>query len=953
MHIKKAILAAVVMSATGLLAYNDDYITSSDDSVVKKTVGDRVVYVFTDAAAPATVTFKQTMTLEECLVVGGGGAGGGAKGGGGGGGGVISDQPGNVLFAGGQLTVTVGAGGIGSNLMTAAAPQGRGSTYGLPSSLVGSGVNIVAFGGGAGGSDGWAPSMMTADIHFGCGGGAGAKNTTILDSESYYTAGQGSYGGRSLVNVGPIGSGGGGGASEPGEDCVRWQIKVGEEFWGKSGNGGEGVTSQITGEAEVYGSGGGGGGGHGISSGNAPAGKGGTHAGDGGDADETSATAGGAGDNGFGGGGGGGAYSEGAGALSTKGGDGGSGTVILALTVGGSASKPEFDEGDVTVTYSDGETQPRVQVACGGPAGYVAEVTILCGTGPAAQAGEAYASTNVIGGVRTGDTPAAYAYVYPNPGEDFFVKVIARCEGVEDTVVTTSFTVPTDQGLHVPTHVGRGGGPGVIHVRPGAHGRNDGSCWSDAYVDFREAITKLSSDRAELWLSGDESYSIRIEEPVNPPAGVTIRGGFSGTEDAAGERLSGRKSLIDGGKLGNCMILANEQSVTIEGFAFVHGRNHGVDKSGAGDIVLSNCCFEANGEGTGSNNGRDFDPGRAIRLQGKARATIANCRIASHYESDFSYGSAGAVYVNGLASAHLSDCLFVSNGLQFASIVTPFERLSGRVGTWGVALAVNATTTTVERCRFSGNAVPSSDFDATDFTGGIVAFRGASGGSVLRNCAFVGNECLFGFPYPDTPTDLVGGILTVALSQSDDAVLVENCTFAHNLYEGVSGSAGVNVRSGCANVRNSIFHDNRTGSYAGTPPTDIRVQDGASADVAYSIFDVGEGEASASRRADEGGTLVERNCIVGNPLFVTADESMDGLIATDGLLRSKFTAAAQAELIGFDVHVRKRSPAIDTGDPQSPYANEPSPNGRRVNLGRYGNTPEAALSKFGLAVLIY
>ena len=36
MHIKKAILAAVVMSATGLLAYNDDYITSSDDSVVKK-----------------------------------------------------------------------------------------------------------------------------------------------------------------------------------------------------------------------------------------------------------------------------------------------------------------------------------------------------------------------------------------------------------------------------------------------------------------------------------------------------------------------------------------------------------------------------------------------------------------------------------------------------------------------------------------------------------------------------------------------------------------------------------------------------------------------------------------------------------------------------------------------------------------------------------------------------
>ena len=38
------------------------------------------------------------------------------------------------------------------------------------------------------------------------------------------------------------------------------------------------------------------------------------------------------------------------------------------------------------------------------------------------------------------------------------------------------------------------------------------------------------------------------------------------------------------------------------------------------------------------------------------------------------------------------------------------------------------------------------------------------------------------------------------------------------------------------------------------------------------------------------------------------------------------------------------SPAVNTGDPASPYANEPDPNGKRVNLGRYGNTPEAAIT---------
>jgi len=44
-----------------------------------------------------------------------------------------------------------------------------------------------------------------------------------------------------------------------------------------------------------------------------------------------------------------------------------------------------------------------------------------------------------------------------------------------------------------------------------------------------------------------------------------------------------------------------------------------------------------------------------------------------------------------------------------------------------------------------------------------------------------------------------------------------------------------------------------------------------------------------------------------------------------------------------DFHLRSWSPCIDAGDPASPFANEPEPNGGRVNLGAYGNTPEAAV----------
>lgn len=42
-----------------------------------------------------------------------------------------------------------------------------------------------------------------------------------------------------------------------------------------------------------------------------------------------------------------------------------------------------------------------------------------------------------------------------------------------------------------------------------------------------------------------------------------------------------------------------------------------------------------------------------------------------------------------------------------------------------------------------------------------------------------------------------------------------------------------------------------------------------------------------------------------------------------------------------DFHLLPNSPAIDVGNPESDYSQEPLPNGGRVDLGAYGNTPEA------------
>jgi hypothetical protein len=72
-----------------------------------------------------------------------------------------------------------------------------------------------------------------------------------------------------------------------------------------------------------------------------------------------------------------------------------------------------------------------------------------------------------------------------------------------------------------------------------------------------------------------------------------------------------------------------------------------------------------------------------------------------------------------------------------------------------------------------------------------------------------------------------------------------------------------------------------------------------------------------------------------DPLFANAPNG-------DFHVKSKYGRfdPATGKFVNDNVH----SPAIDAGNPASPYNNEPEPNGGRVNMGRYGNTAEASKS---------
>lgn len=249
------------------------------------------------------------------LVVGGGGGGGAAGGGGGAGGFVYRTFVGVKSEA--ELTLTVGAGGMGGQI-TGSYAYGN-ATSGGDSSIVGVSLtdplHTVAKGGGFGGK--WKQDGGDG----GSGGGAsGAMGSALPD---FYIGGkgtgwQGNNGGSYSSRYENRAGGGGGGAGAAGTNGGAWSST-------SAGKGGDGLSCSITGE-EVYYAGGGGGGngdsgtGYLRAGGAGGGGRGGSMASD--------YRAGGNGVDGFGGGGGGSGFGTNKG-YGYEGGKGGSGIVII------------------------------------------------------------------------------------------------------------------------------------------------------------------------------------------------------------------------------------------------------------------------------------------------------------------------------------------------------------------------------------------------------------------------------------------------------------------------------------------------------------------------------------------------------------------------------------------------------------------------------------------------
>lgn len=198
-------------------------------------------------------TFPTSKQVEYLVVAGGGG--GGFVAGGGGAGGYCTGSlviPANALVEG-----RVGQGGLGSIPLQPSDDE-SGQT-GFNSTLYGPFVNqttaslttIVAFGGGGGGGLTGNPGETGFDgKNGGSGGGAGLDTSTDAANTGSFVIGQGFQGGASFASFDNTvtAGGGGGGATGAGGNAPNQNT---------AGNGGQGISSTLTGTTLTYSGGGG------------------------------------------------------------------------------------------------------------------------------------------------------------------------------------------------------------------------------------------------------------------------------------------------------------------------------------------------------------------------------------------------------------------------------------------------------------------------------------------------------------------------------------------------------------------------------------------------------------------------------------------------------------------------------------------------------------------------
>ncbi len=477
----------------------------------------------------------------------------------------------------------------------------------------------------------------------------------------------------------------------------------------------------------------------------------------------------------------------------------------------------------------------------------------------------------------------------------------------------------SDNGLRQPCTGFTASGAAVICVRTGAAASGSGTA-AAPLASLAAAIAGAKAGDTVQVAAGIYRENIALGSLTAPSSKrLSLLGGFSA--DFSARNAAVHRSVLDGQGLNPAiqLHLGGSGTTVLDGFEITggvglgttwqNGYGHGggvyATLSGNQTLMISHNRIHANR----SRNHTSIDSrGGGVYVRNGYDSTGGTLHIEDNVVENNLAGKGAGITVSGRQAELLRNRIqnntahgdhgggvYVSTG----STVIRGNIIRGNVvGAtagygWGGGLILDSAGASTDRNLITDNLAPSAG-------SGVFWDEGSIG--TMRNDLVVANRC------PGSGRN--GAALYIDGGPGGASrVTAEHLTIAgHACAASAPGGAAILIEaSSTLSLRNSILWGNTR---------EFITNSGGSFSIAYSI----------TAQAGTGNRNVD-------PLFVTAAggdyhvQSMGGHYSAGGWVLDS-----------------RSSPALDSGDPASAYAQESAPNGGRVNLGAYGNTPEASRS---------
>ena len=478
----------------------------------------------------------------------------------------------------------------------------------------------------------------------------------------------------------------------------------------------------------------------------------------------------------------------------------------------------------------------------------------------------------------------------------------------------------------------------TYRVTPDAPGGGDGQSW-DSAMTIAEAIAKIADNDTILCKAGE--YLMTGQIAISK--GITFKGGLAGEVDDD-EKLASK----DARSVFNAKDLAIKNAFYVSGdgtpcsFIGIEIKNayfRGMYYNRQSSLSLKNCVFDSCGTNYTANVS-DADVqirGAGGNFKGSTSHTLSlkNCVFSRNtYEANVStkVGNGIAATFSAWKNVTIENSLFVSNGVGRAGLKSTSGNGINLTNLRGV-IYVTGAPLTVRNTKFIANTAGIYT-GIMGAMGGVIYIYKSKGKSSFENCLFLGNSCEHCYAINENTKE--AGVIVVRSDSSGtkDSLDVVNCTFAYNFTDGKITSAGIDVGSyngTTANIKNTIFYGARK-SRDSEKGRDIWVSSGCTANIDYCLFDSDGKENIEKCIAGDGTKTIGSNNVFGDPKFtraITADE-VASIMVNNGSYYGYSADAYETVFSKADVHALNRKLTVDTGDPASPFANEPRPNGKRV-----------------------